>query len=255
MKTRGIPVSALMGNPNPAAHRATMTHSGGSEGGSSHSGPARLVVREPEAVAVRHTDMTQAVRRWLLPLVAAAAVLAVVAVVWAQRPGASGGDAGVAAGAGDPGSPGAGSPPYAGSEPSARSEPGDRGLDTPIPVPDLTVTPKPTASAPRHLIGINSYYRYDARHLALNYTNGVPECYGTAGEPRVEETPKAVVVTIPRVPPEPADENVACIDIAVQLSVDITLEEPLGDRVVRDRSRDGAKLPEADRPFSPRVYD
>lgn len=184
--------------------------------------------------------MNERVRRWLLPLLAAGAVLAVVAGIWLQRPGGGSDELGPAAGGG-----GGDSPPYSGSEP------GNPGPDGPVPLPDMTTTPEPGVSAPRHLIAVNSYYRYDARHLALNYTNGVPECYGSAGDVRVEESSSTVTVTIPRVPPSAKDDEVECIEIAMLLTLDITLDEPLGDRVVLDGSRDGTPVEEAEEPYVP----
>lgn len=178
--------------------------------------------------------------RWLVPALAALAVLAVIAVMWLQRPGAPGNDVGVAGG-----DAGQGSPPYAGSSPG----------DDPVPEPDK---PDPLEPPPggepgagdgdvdvdvdAGMIAATGYHVYDATHLAVVYTNGVPECYGAAGTPRVEEAADAVTVTIPRTPPT-SDGDTACIDIALVDSLDITLDAPLGDRLVRDGSRDGAKLP------------
>jgi len=165
--------------------------------------------------------------RWLLPLGAALAVLAVIAVVlWQQRPG----DAGFAGstppsadGSAVPGSPGSGAP----GSPGPDVPDGDL---TPAPGPDLP--PGPGSQA------IDSYFAYDATRLALNYTTGVPECYGTVGEPVVEETADAVTVTLPKNPPKQR-ADVACIDIALSKSVDVTLRSPLGDREVRDGSQNG----------------
>jgi hypothetical protein len=92
---------------------------------------------------------------------------------------------------------------------------------------------------------IEGWFPRDETTLALNYATGVPECYGTVGEPTVEETPDAVTVSLPKIPPK-STRDVACIDIAVLRSVDVTLASPLGDRVVRDGSRDGAPIPRAD---------
>ena len=41
----------------------------------------------------------------------------------------------------------------------------------------------------------------------------------------------------------------ACIDIAVTRSVDVTLESPLGDRVVLDGSREQVEIARADAPY------
>ena len=86
------------------------------------------------------------------------------------------------------------------------------------------------------------YCAYGGTRLALNYTTGVPECYGKVGVPMVEETSDDVTVTLPKLPVKQR-ADVACIDIALSKSVDVLLSEPLGDRVVRDGSRDGADVP------------
>ena len=182
---------------------------------------------------MRRTGMNPALRRWLIPVAAAAAVLAVVAVMWLQQPDDSGGFAGSPPpspdGSSVPGSSGSGAP---GSPGSPGPDVPDGGL-TPAPGPDLP--PAPDSQA------IDSYFAYDASRLALNYTTGVPECYGKIGEPIVEETEAAVTVTLPKIPPK-SSGDVACIDIALVKSVDIVLATPLGDRQVRDGSRDGATV-------------
>ncbi|MGN6578204.1 MAG: hypothetical protein ACTHKG_21225 [Nocardioides sp.] len=201
------------------------------------------------------TSPTRRPGRWLAPLLAALAVLAVVATLWMQRPGASGGDVGFA----DGGS-GQGSPSYGGSTP------GSAGSDEPAPdapaveepwVPDVPVGSVPPAGTPSDgggvdsgTIAVDSFYAYDATHLALNYTNGVPECYGAAGTPRVEESADAVVVTIPRTPVR-VDGKRACIDIAMLGTVDATLDAPLAGRPVLDGARHGARVREAAAPNDP----
>ena len=105
----------------------------------------------------------------------------------------------------------------------------------------------PEGPARLYVCGITPY---DATHLALNYANGVPECYGAAGTPRVEESADAVVVTIPRTPVR-VDGKRACIDIAMLGTVDITLDSPLAGRPVLDGARDGARVAEAAAPNDP----
>lgn len=197
---------------------------------------------------MRQRGMSTGARRWLIPLAAALAVLAVVAALWQQRPDASGGDVGFAGG----GDSGQGSPPSAGTEPGA---PGSPGVVEPAPAgpPDGSGA-GPTdgtgsGEVDRGRIAVTSFYRYDATHLAINYTNGVPECYGSAGVPQVEETAEAVVVTIPRIPARNRTGR-ACIDIALLSSLDITLAEPLGGRPVLDGARGRAEVEEAAAPFS-----
>lgn len=197
--------------------------------------------------------MSTGARRWLVPLAAALAVLAVVAVMWMQRPGASGVDSGAAAG----GDGGQGAPPYAGTEPGSPGSPGSSGSPGPPggvePGGPGTGGPGTGSGSPGGVdagaIAVTSFYRYDASHLAINYTNGVPECYGRAGVPKVEESADAVVVTIPRIPAKQSGDR-ACIDIALLDSLDVTLESPLAGRKVLDGARDGARVEEAAAPFS-----
>ena len=150
--------------------------------------------------------------RWLVPVLAASAVLLVLGTVWWQgRPGPP---------SDDPGMTGTASP---GNEPSAGPSPG---------------------------LVIASYYAYDETHLALNYVTGPAACYGRASEPVVEESRTAVTVTITRLPVS-RDKDVVCRDIAQVRSTDITLSSPLGGRAVRDGSMDGAAVPPGSAPGDP----
>jgi hypothetical protein len=178
------------------------------------------------------------VQRWWVPVLAAVAVLGVVgAGVWLAT-GSDETGGGFAGGGSDTG---AGAPPYSGTEPDEPgSEPGDPGAE--VPPPD----DGGDGGAGPDVIALDSYYRYDDRHLALNYYNGIPECYGKAGEPRVEEDGERVVVTVPRTPPT-GGKDTACIDIAVAGSVKVALEKPLGDRPVVDGGT-GRRLDEAASP-------
>jgi hypothetical protein len=180
--------------------------------------------------------------RWLVPLLAALAVLAVVGVSWQVRPGGEQ-DAGFA----DGGDSGQGSPPYAGTEPGSPGV-GEPSPDEPGSSPG-SGTGRGSGDVAAGAIAVSSFYSYDATHLAINYTNGVPECYGDAGTPKVEESPDAVVVTIPRIPVKSTGDR-ACIDIALLGSVGIALDSPLAGRPVLDGSRDGARVEEAAAPFS-----
>lgn len=171
-----------------------------------------------------------------MPVGAALAVLLVVAAVWwSQRPG----DEAAAPGAGDtpsvtePGQPGGGTT----GDPGEPEVPGM----TPEPGPD---SPPPVAGTQ----AIEGYFPRDERTLAINYVTGIPECYGEVGEARVEETADAVIVTLEKSPPKNT-RDVVCIDIAVMRSVDVTLESPLGDRVVLDGSREQVEIARADAPY------
>ncbi len=168
-----------------------------------------------------------------LPVLAAAAVLAVIlgVVAW-QRGGDSSAPTAVATSA--PGTP-SGS---AASEAPSRSDGG---------------------GVPAGRIAATGYHVLDATHLAIVYANGVAECYGTAGEPLVEESRDAVTVTIPRVPADLGrsgnspgkEERRLCMDIALVDSVEVTLDAPLAGRTVRDGSRDGAALEPQSLPGDP----
>lgn len=185
-------------------------------------------------------------RRWLVPLMAALAVVAIVAAIWTQRPGSSGQDAGFASG----GDSGQGSPPYAGTEPGSPGSPGaDEPAEPPTDAPGTGSGGAGTGDVQQGTIAVSSFYAYDATHLAINYTNGVPECYGEAGTPKVEERADAVVVTIPRIPAKSTGDR-ACIDIALLSSLDLTLDAPLAGRRVLDGSRDGTQVDQAAAPFS-----
>ena len=207
-------------------------------------------------------------KRWSVPVAAAAAVLMLLGGLWwFAGPGSRGGDTSFAGGdtgtsdsvtsdtgsSVDPDTPvcSDGSTGSGGGVPSSRGtdqpgdEPGGTGgepgqgepgfpgsgdplLDPPTddPLPDV---------GPRAVI-VDSYdVRGDGRRLAVSYTIGVPECYGTIAEPQVEETPSAVTITLTRIPPRNLGD-VACIDIALLKTVEIRLGSPLGDRVVLDGS-------------------
>lgn len=187
------------------------------------------------------------VQRWWIPALAAVAVLAVIAVGVGvlSSSGSEDGEGGFAGGgSGSPG-PGQGAPPYSGSDPGGKpgSEPGG-GADGEVPPDGGDGDGRP---ADPGLIALDGFYPYDARRLALNYYNGVPECYGEAGEPRVEEDTDRVLVAVPRTPAT-APKGTACIEIAVAGSVEITLAEPLGDRKVVDAAT-GRTLREAASPY------
>lgn len=184
-------------------------------------------------------------KRWLLPLIAAVTVLALVGGLWWLAGSGTDGDGGATdgsvAGGGSSGEPGGGG-----------SEPGDRGSELPgsPPADQQPPEPEPTMTNPRG-VRIDSYYAYDERRLAINYTIGVPACYGTIDRPEVTETRRSVTVTLTRIEPTGKDD-VACIEIALLKSVDIVLSEPLGDRVVRDGSFAGAVVPPGAKRDDPR---
>ncbi len=189
---------------------------------------------------MRRSRMNIASRQWLIPIVAAVTVLGVIAVIWQLRPGRGVDDAGFAGGDTGQVAP----PSGGGSSGDPGEEPGKEPVDPPH--GDPSETPPPDTD--RRSIAVDSYYRHDGRHLSLNYTNGVPACYGRAKTPEVEERADAVVVRIPRTPVKP-DPDRACIEIALMGSIDVVLDEPLGRRAVLDAARDGYEVPEAASPY------
>ena len=132
----------------------------------------------------------------------------------------------------------AGSPPVAGGGSSA--VPGDPGSSSAE--PPAGADPSPPQSTNPMAVVIDSFYKYDERRLAINYTIGVPECYGTIAPPKVVETEQSVSVTLTRIPPKDLSKDTACIEIALLKSVDLTLETPLAGRTVLDGSFDGAEV-------------
>ena len=74
-----------------------------------------------------------------------------------------------------------------------------------------------------------------ARTLRVEFTSGVEECYGL-DRVEVRSGPRAVTVTLyeGRVP-----SAEVCIEIAVAKAVQVRLDEPLGDRDIRDGARGG----------------
>ncbi|HET7388982.1 MAG TPA: hypothetical protein VFJ19_20225 [Nocardioidaceae bacterium] len=206
---------------------------------------------QPEDAVARRTTMSthgkthestdSMTRRWLAPIAASVAVLALFVGLWwagttstASRQAAQhaqGGQLGqdhrgdttslsVDAGRGEA-EDGSGTPPLAGGGPVA--------------VPD------PTSSPPLPKRVVITGYRTTGRTLSLDYTIGIASCYGRIAPPKVAGTAHAVIVTLHRVPAAHSGDT-ACPDIALLETVDVTLAEPLGDRVVKDGST-GATVP------------
>ena len=178
--------------------------------------------------------------KWLVPLAAVVAIVALFAGVRFVEQIRGEDSAG-----GAPASPGPGDEPTGGGVPgdpgSSEEPPGiPPGQPSPVPVPKQTN---------RYGVPIESYYLLDPRTLLLRYTIGVPECYGTIAEPKVGETPGSVTVTLTRVPPPPLDEHVACIEIALLKTVKIRIDAPLAGRAVLDGSFGGSPVEPAATPF------
>ena len=179
-------------------------------------------------------------KRWLVPVAAAAAVLMLLGGLWWFAGPNSRGDESSFAGGDTGSSPGSGREP-GGREPGG-GEPGFPGTGDPLtdPLTDPPTDPPTddpaTAPVDPMAVVIDSYYLHDdGRRMSVSYTIGVPECYGTITEPKVEETDASVTITLTRIPPKNLGD-VACIEIALLKTVDIRLGAPLGDRVVLDGS-------------------
>jgi hypothetical protein len=76
----------------------------------------------------------------------------------------------------------------------------------------------------------------DGRTLTVHFVGGVAPCY-VLDRVDVDEAPDTVTVTLFQGHDPNADG--ACIDIGVYYSTEITLAEPLGDRVLVDGSPTG----------------
>jgi hypothetical protein len=107
---------------------------------------------------------------------------------------------------------------------------GGYGLPAPAasadPVTEFTDNPSIVDSHPLHF---ESWRVVGEDGLALQFTTGTPECFGVHAI--VHETPEAVAVEL-RGGTLLEAVGRACIMIAVFGSVDVQLQEPLGDREV-----------------------
>ncbi len=115
---------------------------------------------------------------------------------------------------------------------------GPAGNDSRFAVPDVDATGdagEPPAQSNTNGVRIDGFVRERGSRVALNYTTGVPECYGTIDTPEVVETSAAVTVTLTLRPPEEPSEE-PCPDLAMLRTVRVALGSALGDRSVLDGS-------------------
>jgi hypothetical protein len=176
-------------------------------------------------------------RRWLVPAAVAIAIVALFAGIRifaldASTDGA-GGDAAVGSGAEAP-ADGSGAGGATGKRDGTATGDGSGDGDPPG-------RRDGSATNPRG-VRIDSYRvrpGSGGRVLAVDYTIGVPACYGTIDRPVVAESKDRVEITLNRMPPK-RSPRVACIDIALLKSVDVELEAPLAGRPVLDGSFDSA---------------
>lgn len=104
------------------------------------------------------------------------------------------------------------------------------------------VTPRP-GMANKHAV---TWEKADVRtptSVRVKFWGGVEPCY-VLDSVKVAYTPKQVVVTLFS-GSDPAKPDVACIDIAKAMAVDVKLSEPLGKRKVVDGSPDAEFVPPA----------
>lgn len=101
-------------------------------------------------------------------------------------------------------------------------------------VPEVPVDPARTVFTDnpdlvdRHPARIESWSR-DGDGLRVNFTAGTPQCYGAHVTSR--ETPVAVTVEV-SVGSRPEAADRMCIAIALDATMDVPLNGPLGDRTV-----------------------
>ena len=170
--------------------------------------------------------MTPSTSRWLAPISASAAVLAVFVVpgVLASSGGGGGGDLGP-----------------------------DRMI-----VPNDPVTPKlppgGAGSSRRGTRGVEIIgYKAMGRSLQVFYTvDQSTDCSSRINPPRVEERLSSVVVELSRQRSQAPDQ--VCQHLRLTNSVEITLSEPMGGRLLQDGARRGALVP-IERPFRSDVTD
>ena len=176
-------------------------------------------------------------RTWTVTVGAAVVVAALLLVVWwlGQPPAPSSGLA--APGSSDPvgGSTGNGSTGSSGAGGPVAVEPGEEdpgaGIAADPVQPPIGRDPVLAEGAVR----IDSFVVRGDR-LLLNYTTGVPECYGEVALEDVQEHGDRVTVSLRSV--LPADRAEVCIDLAVTATLAVDLREHLGERSVVDGSYD-----------------
>ncbi len=84
-------------------------------------------------------------------------------------------------------------------------------------------------------------YRATGTVLALSYEVDLTDCGGRIARPQVEETRRSVLVTLRRAAADVRGQN--CGDVSRSDVVNVSLSRPLAGRLVRDVRRDGALVP------------
>ncbi|HET7689501.1 MAG TPA: hypothetical protein VFK41_03920 [Nocardioidaceae bacterium] len=176
--------------------------------------------------------------RILVPLAAALAVMVLTGGIWWATAGSDEG--------GNEAQPRSSGPALdePGDEPAGGGSSGNSGTGTTDPGSGKPVEPTPGEQPAPGSVRVDSYVKRTGTSLALNYTIGVPECYGRVTGVDVRETPEAVFVRLVHELPDGNDDK-ACIDIAMLKSIDVQLASPLADRTVKDEAFEGGKVVEA----------
>ncbi|MGH3444401.1 MAG: hypothetical protein ACRDPB_03410 [Nocardioidaceae bacterium] len=184
---------------------------------------------QPDDSAARRTTMKDSslTRRWLAPVAASVAVLALFIGLWW-------------AGTASTASRQAAQQAQQGRNGSALVVAGDRASGTEVPPPfdasggGPVALPDPTSSLrplPKRVLITG--YRTSGRTLSLDYTIGIASCYGRIATPKVAESADTVIVMLHRLPTAQSKDR-ACPDLALLETVDVDLAGPVGDRVVKD---------------------
>ena len=117
-----------------------------------------------------------------------------------------------------------------GDEPVGHDAGDDPLIDT---APDAQpVVPNPDAVGLRSRPFDATTVGEDGRTITIDFVSGVEPCY-VLGRIDVDEGPNAVRITVFE-GHLPSDEDIACIDLGVFKTTTVTLDAPLGDRVIVD---------------------
>ena len=136
-----------------------------------------------------------------------------------------------ACGDGEPAGGASPSAPPASDSPTS-SPPGSAPGTAPPDGGGLLVSPRP-GMADANPVGWDTYaVSDDERTLTFTFYSGVEPCY-VLDRVEVDETDELVTVTL-FVGSDPAAGDVACIEIAQLMKVEVQLDAPLGDRDVAD---------------------
>ena len=121
--------------------------------------------------------------------------------------------------------------PVEGPEEPVSNEPGEPATEVPHPKPS-PVHPKPGQENVRPIGWDKSKVAGDGRSVDIIFWSGVEPCY-VLDSVEVEYRAEKVVITLFQ-GSTPSEEEIACIDIAVQKVTTVDLDEPLDGRKIVD---------------------